>query len=181
MGRIAIIAAVAENRVIGIDNVLPWRLPDDLKHFRRLTTGHHVLMGRKNYESIGGPLADRTNLVLTRNSGYSAPGCRVVTSIEQALEIARDDPETFVIGGADVYAQTLDRADRMYLTLVHAVVEGDTLFPAFEANQWAELERDDHDADARHAHAYSLVTLERTTRHRSGELARCKILPEVEK
>lgn len=165
MGHVAIIAAVADNRVIGINNALPWRLPDDLKHFRRLTTGHHVLMGRKNYESIGRPLPNRINLVLTRNPGYSAPGCRVVTSIEQALAIARDDPQVFVIGGADVYAQTLDRADSMYLTRVHAAVPGDTLFPAFEADQWIELERRNHVADARHIHAYSFVALKRVVRH----------------
>ena len=103
---ISVIAALAENRVIGVNNTLPWRLPNDLKHFRRLTTGHAIILGRKNYESIGKPLPERTNIVITRNRDYAAPGCRIAHSLDAAFAIA-DDPEIFVIGGAEIYRAAL--------------------------------------------------------------------------
>lgn len=159
--RISLIAALAENGIIGKDNALPWRLPADLKHFRRITTGHPVIMGRRNYESIGRPLPERRNIVMTRRPGYSAPGCTVVASLEAALAAARGAPETFVIGGAEIYAQTLCLAERLYLTLVHARVAGDTVFPALDWTEWRETSRERHEADARHSYAYSFVTLER--------------------
>jgi dihydrofolate reductase len=162
MGRISIIAAIAENGVIGVRNRLPWHLPDDLKNFRRLTSGHHILMGRRNYESIGRPLPDRTNLVLSHDAAYSAPGCRVVTSLDRALETAGADPEIFIIGGATLYAQTLACVQRLYLTRVHARVEGDTSFPVYDERNWIEIDRRDHEADARHAYAFSFITLDRT-------------------
>lgn len=161
MGRISIIAAIAENGVIGVCNRLPWHLPDDLKHFRRLTTGHHILMGRRNYESIGRPLPDRINLVLSHNAAFPAPGCRVVTTLDRALEVSRTDSEIFIIGGAALYAQTLERAQRMYLTHVHARVEGNTSFPIYDEKNWIEIDRRHHEADARHAYAFSFVTLDR--------------------
>ena len=160
-GRLSLIAALAENRVIGRDNALPWRLPADLKRFRRLTTGHAVVLGRKNYESIGRPLPDRRNIIVTRNRAYAAPGCDVVHSLEAALQLAANDSEIFIIGGAELYQQTLSRADRLYLTLVHATVAGDTFFPAFHAGDWREVERERHAADAQHAYAFSFVTYER--------------------
>ena len=158
---LSIIAALADNRVIGINNTLPWRLPADLKHFRNLTTGHPVIMGRRNYESIGRPLPERDNIVLTRDNGYAAPGCKVVHTLEAALDAAHGAPHAFIIGGAEIYAQTMERVRRMYLTYVHATVEGDTFFPAFRADDWREIARERHEPDERHAYAYSFVTLER--------------------
>lgn len=159
--RVSIIAAMAENRVIGRDNALPWHLPEDLKRFKRLTMGHAVIMGRRNYESIGHPLPGRKNIVVTHRKGYQAPGCVVVHSLDEALLAAGDDPEVFVIGGAELYAQWLPRAQRLYLTLVHAVVPGDTYFPEFDWSEWQEIAREWHAADSRHAYAYSFVVLDR--------------------
>jgi dihydrofolate reductase len=159
--RIALIAAMAENRVIGRENRLPWRLSADLRRFKALTMGKPVIMGRSTYESIGKPLPGRDNIVLTRDPQYRAPGCRVVHSLEQALEAAAGHVEVMVIGGADLYRQTLDRAERLYLTLVKAAVDGDTLFPAMEAREWRELERESHFADDQNQYDYDFVTLER--------------------
>lgn len=161
---ISIIAAMAENRVIGVDNTLPWRLPADLGHFRRLTTGHHVIMGRRNYESIGKPLPERTNIVVTRNRDYRAPGCVVVHSLEEALKRAQADAEIFVIGGAEIYQQALARADRLYLTLVHADVAGDTYFPDFAPDRWKEISRERHEADAKNPYPYSFLIYDRRAR-----------------
>lgn len=152
---------MAENRVIGVNNALPWRLPEDLKYFRRLTTGHHVIMGRRNYESIGKPLPERTNIVVTHNPDYAAPGCHVVHSIIDALQLAKDDTEVFIIGGAQLYRQTLDRADRMYLTLIHADITGDVLFPEFNWNEWKDVARCRHEPDDRHPYSYSFITLDK--------------------
>jgi dihydrofolate reductase len=154
---------MAENRVIGVNNTLPWRLPADLRHFRQLTTGHHVIMGRRNYESIGRPLPDRTNIVVTRNRDYRAPGCEVRHSLEEALRDASGDPEVFVIGGAEIYRQALDKADRIYLTLVHADVPGDTFFPEFDARDWNEISCARHEADEKNPYACSFVTYDRKT------------------
>lgn len=161
MARVSVIAALAENRVIGANNALPWRLPEDLKRFRRLTTGHPIIMGRKNYQSIGRVLPDRLNIVVTRNRSFHAPGCVVVHTLPQAFAAAGDSGEIFVIGGADIYAQSLARTDRMYLTWVHAHVPGDAWFPPFAAEEWIEIEREPHPADSAHVYAFSFVTLER--------------------
>lgn len=152
---------MAENRVIGVDNTLPWRLPADLKHFRRLTSGHPVIMGRRNFESIGKPLPERDNIVVTRNPDYRAPGCVVTHSLEEALTAAQNDAEIFIIGGADIYRQALSRADRLYLTLVHADVPGDTYFPEFDPAQWHETRRERHAADEKNAYAYTFLTYDR--------------------
>lgn len=159
--RVSLIAALAENRVIGRNNTLPWRLPADLKRFRKLTTGHPVILGRKNYESIGRPLPERTNIVVTRDRDYRAPGCVVVDSLDAAYTAAGNVDEIFIIGGAELYAQTLARADRLYLTLVHAAVPGDTYFPKFDLGDWIETARERHEPDASHVYAYSFVTYER--------------------
>jgi dihydrofolate reductase len=153
--------AMAENGVIGRDNALPWRLSRDLKHFRRLTMGHPIIMGRKNFESIGRPLPGRTNIVVTRARDFAAPGCVITHSVNDALAAAAADPEPFVIGGAELYAQTLAQARRLYLTIVHAEVAGDVYFPTLQWNEWRELARERHEADAEHAFAHSFVTLER--------------------
>ncbi len=158
---ISIIAAMAENRVIGVNNRLPWRLPADLKHFRKVTTGHHVIMGRKNYESIGKPLPDRKNIVVTHRPDYVAPGCLVVHSLDDALQAAQSDPEAFIIGGAEIYRQSFALTQRLYLTLIHTVIPGDTYFPPFDARDWHEVARERFEADAMNPHAFSFVVLER--------------------
>ncbi len=159
---ISIIAAMAENRVIGHGNALPWHLPADLRHFKQITTGHAVIMGRRNYESIGRPLPGRRNIVVTSNREYLALGCEVVHSIEAALDLPGPDAgEIFVIGGAEIYRQCLPRAERLYLTLVHASVAGDTYFPNFEAAEWIEVARERHDADAKNPFSYTFLTFSR--------------------
>lgn len=159
--RLSIIAAMAANRVIGRDNRLPWHLPADLKHFRQLTIGKPVLMGRKTWESLGRPLPERTNIVVTRAADYAAPGCVVVHSLEAALRAAAHHPEVMVIGGAELYRQALPQARRIYLTEVHAGFEGDAYFPELEQGAWSEVERVDHEPDDKNTHAYSFVVLER--------------------
>ena len=163
MTRIALIAAMAENGVIGRENRLPWRLPADLRRFKSVTMGKPVIMGRKTYESIGKPLPGRSNIVVTRDPDYRAPGCQVVHSLEQALEAGAGHAEVMVIGGAKLYRQALGRAQRMYLTLVRAEVEGDTLFPDIEPQQWRELERESHRADEKNQYDYDFVILQRVS------------------
>lgn len=139
--RISIIAAMAKNRVIGIDNTLPWRLPEDLKHFKDLTLGHHILMGRKTYESLGRPLPGRTSVVITRSQDLQAPGCLVANSIAEAVTACDQDNEIFFIGGENLYRQALAIADRIYLTEIKADFSGDAWFPEFDIESWRETER----------------------------------------
>lgn len=157
---ISLVVAMDRNRVIGRDNGLPWRLPNDLRHFKRLTVGKIVLMGRKTWESLGRPLPDRENWILTRDADYLASGASVFRSLNDALQIA-DDRELMVIGGSELFAQTLPLARRIHLTEVHSEVAGDTWFPQFDRTAWREVAREDHLADEKHAYAYSFVTLER--------------------
>lgn len=158
------IVAIGRNRVIGAGNSLPWRLPDDLAHFKRLTLGKPVLMGRKTWESLGRPLPGRDNLVITRNPGYHAAGARVFASLDTALAACSDAPEIMLIGGAELYAQTLPICDRLYLTEVDAAPDGDAFFPALDPADWRETAAEPHPADARHAHAFTWRTLERVRR-----------------
>jgi dihydrofolate reductase len=157
--RISLIAAIAENGVIGINNALPWHLPTDLKRFRTLTSGHHVIMGRRTCESLGRPLPGRINLVVSRNLNFHAEGLIIVRSVEAALSVALKYEEVFVVGGASLYGQVLPRADHIYLTVVHAEFTGDTHFPDFNRDEWRELERVEHAPDPRHVCAYSFLTL----------------------
>ena len=163
--RITLVAAVAENGVIGRDGALPWRLSADLRRFREITTGHHVVMGRRTWESIGRPLPNRTNVVLSRDPFFRPDDEAVVVepSIEDAIARARGAGETelFVIGGAEVYALALPLADRIRLTRVAARVDGDVRFPALDARDWAESPPEHHAADDRNEHAFAFVTLER--------------------
>ena len=153
---------MAENRVIGINNTLPWRLPADLKHFRNTTTGHAILMGRKTYESFGKPLPNRTHVIITSEKNYPAPpGGIVVNSVQAALKAVEDNDEIFIVGGASLYSQTLPYAHRLYLTLIHATVKGDAYFPEFDLGQWRERARENHEADLNNSFAYSFVTLDR--------------------
>lgn len=140
--RISLISALAQNRTIGIDNTLPWRLPEDLRHFKALTLGHHILMGRKTYESIGKPLPGRTTVIITRGD-YAAPaGVKIAHSLQEAIAICGADEEIFFVGGAQLYAQALPLADRLYLTEIQAEVEGDAWFPDYDRAQWREVSRD---------------------------------------
>lgn len=159
------IVAMSENRVIGDDNHLPWYLPADLKHFKAITTGHPILMGRKTYESIGRPLPNRTNIVMTRNTSFQAPGCMVVTSIDKALEHANHigGNEIFVIGGAEIYKQLLPNITRLYLTVVHATLDGDAFFPELNFAEWNEIAKETHTADEANEYDYSFITLEKIT------------------
>ena len=144
-------------RVIGAKGGIPWRLPDDLRRLRRLTTGSTVVMGRKTYESIGKPLRDRRTVIVTRQRDYSPEGCQVVGSLDEALA-----GDVWVLGGGEIYAQALPRADRMELTFVHTEVpDGDTWFPEWDEHEWKEVGREHHPADERHAHAFDYVTFER--------------------
>jgi dihydrofolate reductase len=155
-----LIVALGRNRVIGRGGALPWRLPNDLQHFKRLTLGCAVLMGRKTWESLGRPLPQRDNWVLTRDPAFAPEGARVFHSLQDAL--ASPAPNgLMVIGGADLYAQTLPLARRLYLTEVDAAPEGDAHFPAYDPRQWREVAREAHPADEHHAHAYTFITLER--------------------
>jgi len=159
--KISIIVAMEANGVIGQDNELPWHLPADLKHFKQTTMGKPILMGRKTWESIGRPLPGRTNIVITRDSTYSAAGCVVVNSIEAALTAAGEQDEVMVIGGAELYRQVLPSADTIYLTRIHEHFEGDTRFPEIRDTEWHQLERIDHEADEKNPHDYSFIRLER--------------------
>ncbi|HEY4750855.1 MAG TPA: dihydrofolate reductase [Steroidobacteraceae bacterium] len=160
---VSLIVAMAQNGVIGRDNALPWRLPEDLKRFKAFTLGKTILMGRKTYESIGRPLPGRANLVLTRDRNWIAAGVIVVHSVEQALTQAGPGKELVAIGGAEIYRLVLPFARRIYLTHVHADVPGDTFFPDFDSTQWADVECRMHPADEQHAFPLTFVTLERRT------------------
>jgi dihydrofolate reductase len=159
--RLVLVAAVARNGVIGADGALPWRLPADLQHFKALTLGKPILMGRRTWESLGRALPGRRNLVVTRQPGYAAPGAEVFPTPADALAACAGVPEVMVIGGGELYAQLLPRADVLELTEVAAEVPGDARFPAFDRACWREVSRTAHPADERHAHAYDFVRLER--------------------
>ncbi|MBL0590895.1 MULTISPECIES: type 3 dihydrofolate reductase [Aeromonas] len=158
--KISMIAAMAHDRVIGKDNQMPWHLPADLAHFKRLTLGKPVLMGRKTFESIGRPLPGRRNLVISRNPGYQAEGIEVVGSVEAALALLAGSSveELMVIGGGHLYAEMLPSADCLYLTRIDLAVEGDTRFPAFDDGQWQRVDCESHPADEKNPHPYSFET-----------------------
>lgn len=158
---ISIVVAMDRNRLIGRGNALPWRLPADLAHFKAVTMGRPVIMGRRTYESIGRPLPGRHNIVITRNADLAAPGCTVVPDVEAALAAAGEVPEVMLIGGAQLYAELLPRVGRIYLTRIDAAFEGDAWFPALADGEWRELERSDHAADERNPYSYSFLVLER--------------------
>jgi len=159
--KISLIAAMAQNRVIGKNNQLPWHMPKDLQHFKALTRGKPVIMGRKTFESIGHPLPKRLNIVISRHADYHAPGCQVVHSLTEALDAASPAEEVMIIGGAEIYQQALARADRMYLTYIHQKIEGDSFFPEWEKGSWHETSRIEHSADQHNCYPFTFVTLER--------------------
>ena len=165
--KLALIVAVAQNRVIGRDNKLPWYLPNDLKYFKQTTLGKPVIMGRKTYESIGKPLPGRTNIVITRQTDYQPEGVKVVSSVEDAIKVAESvclidgQEEAMVMGGAEIYGLTLPHCERLYLTEVHAEVEGDAWFPEYDKREWAEVTREDFKAEGPNPFDYSFVVYER--------------------
>jgi len=159
--RIALVAAVATNGVIGRGGALPWHLPDDLQHFKAITIGKPILMGRRTFASIGRALPGRRNLVLTHAERAPVNGVEVVRSLDHAVELCKGAAELCVIGGAEIYRLALPRADRLYLTRVHADAEGDVFFPELDLSAWREVERGEHAPDARHEYAMSFITLDR--------------------
>jgi dihydrofolate reductase len=156
---VSVIAAMARNRVIGINNTLPWRLPEDLKHFKALTMGHHIIMGRKTYDSIGRPLPGRTTVIVTRDPHYRMEGCLVAHSPEAAIASCGDDAEIFFVGGAELYRQVLPLADRLYITEIQGDYVGDARFPEFDQTVWREASRERHVSQA--GLGYDFVTYQR--------------------
>ena len=142
--RIYLLAAVAANGIIGANGQLPWRLPEDLKHFKRLTIGHPIIMGRRTWESLKGPLPGRENIVVTRNKAYEAPGAAVATSLEAALALCADEPIVFVIGGSQLFAESLPIAAGLVMTEIYRDFEGDTWFPEYDRSRWKESQRERH-------------------------------------
>ena len=158
---LSIIVAAAENNVIGRENGLVWRLSADLKRFKALTTGHTILMGRKTYESVGKALPNRRNIVISRNPVYKAEGCEVVRGVEEALELTKGEDEVFVTGGGTIYKELWDKADRLYLTVVHQECEGDTVIPPVDPKKWKEVLREEHQADEKNECDYTFINYER--------------------
>jgi dihydrofolate reductase len=144
MKALSLIVAIAKNNVIGINNTLPWHLPEDLKRFRALTTGHHIIMGRKTYESLGRLLPGRTTVIVTRNKHYKLEGALIAHSLEDALVLCQNDDEAFVIGGAELYQAGLKLADKLYVTEVDLTVDGDAFFPVVDLKYWQETSRETH-------------------------------------
>jgi dihydrofolate reductase len=161
---LSIIVILSTNNVIGRDNELPWYMPADLKRFKSLTMGHHLLMGRKTFNEIGKPLPGRINVVITRDPGFAAEGIAIARSIDEAISKAEaaGDREIFLAGGGEIFRQTIHRANRMYVTRIHAEVEGDTFFPEFDdVNEWRLIDAEHFESDAKNAYPYSFLTYER--------------------
>ena len=160
---LSIIVAVSENGIIGLDNQLIWRLPDDLKRFKKLTLGHPMIMGRKTFESIGKPLPGRQSIIVTRDEDFSFEGTIVVHSVQEAIEVAKkiETEEAFIIGGGDIYRQVQGNCDRLYITEVHTQTQGDTFFQIEKPELWQEIERTHHDTDENHAFSFDFVNLSR--------------------
>ncbi len=155
---ITIIAAIGKNNELGKDNALIWHLPNDLKRFKKVTAGHHVIMGRKTYESLGRPLPNRTNIVITRNTAYQADGCVIVHSLKEALKAAAEDENPYILGGAEIYKQAMVLADYLDLTHVDATLDADAFFPPIDKKMWEEVAREEHQKDDKHQYNYSFVT-----------------------
>ncbi|HNP48965.1 MAG TPA: dihydrofolate reductase [Bacteroidia bacterium] len=158
---LSIIVALSENNVVGVNNQLPWKLSADLKRVKGLTMGHHIIMGRKTYESIGRPLPGRVNVVISGNPEYKAEGCKIVASLSEALDLAMNDSEVFIFGGGVVFREALSKVNKIYMTKVHHVLDGDTHFPLLNPKEWKETERMEFKADEKNEYDYSFITLER--------------------
>lgn len=160
---ITAIVAMSENRAIGNNNQLPWHLPADLRHFKQITLGKPILMGRKTFQSIGRSLPGRTNIILTQDKNFTAENCIIVHSIESALSTVKNQPELCVIGGAELFRQMLPFTQRIYLTIIHHDFSADTFFPELNKNEWKEIERVDHFSDEKNIYPYSFLILERVS------------------
>ena len=162
---ISLIVAVAKNNIIGNNNQLVWHLPADLKHFKNLTMGHHVIMGRKTFDSIGKPLPGRAFIIITNNKNFKAEGCAVVHSLNEALLCAQNNKETevFIIGGAEIFNLAMDKITTIYLTKIHQDFEGDTIFQSINKKHWQEVARQDFEPDEKNKYHYSFYKLEKTT------------------
>jgi dihydrofolate reductase len=160
--RISIVAALARNRAIGRDNTMPWRLPEDLKRFKRLTLGHAVIMGRKTFESIGSPLSGRNNIVLTRSRDWAPSGCVVAHTLESAIAAIDESQDAFVIGGAQIYALAMPLARRLYMTEIERDFDGDAFFPEFDRSHWREISRERHASGGPEGFDYAFVEYERS-------------------
>lgn len=158
---LSIVVALTENNVIGTANSLPWRMSDDLKRVKALTMGHHLIMGRKTYESIGRPLPGRTTVIITRQSDYQAEGCLVVSSLKDAIEVAKNDTEAFVFGGGEIFKEALPLTDRLYLTRLHTTIKGDTHFPEINFSEWNVLDQKEFKADEKNQFDCTVMVLER--------------------
>jgi len=159
--KITLIVAAAENNAIGKGNRMPWHLPNDFKYFKEKTLNHSVVMGRKTFESIGKPLPERRNIVMTKNTNYLHEEVDVVNNIDELLLYCRDEREIFIIGGAEIYKQTLPLAHKVLLTRVHTTVDGDAFFPELPANEWKLISAEKHEKDDRHAFDYTFEVYER--------------------
>ena len=159
--KISLIAAMGRNRVIGKDNALPWRMPADVKHFRDLTRGKPVIMGRKTFESIGHALPDRTNIIMTRDAAYSAEGCVIAHTLADALAAAGAAPEIMILDGGEIYKEFLARANIMYLTIIDTNFDGDARFPEWSQDAWRETSREEYAVDASNPYPYTFLTLEK--------------------
>src|ERR1700744_4386005 len=155
---VSIIVAIGENNAIGKNNQLLWHLPADLKHFKNKTAGHTIIMGRKTFDSLGKPLPNRRNIVVTRQD-ITIPGCEVVKSIDEAIALCKGEDEVFIGGGAEIYRQAMEKTDRIYLTIVHRSFEADTFFPEIDYREWKETSHEDHQADEKNNIPYSFITL----------------------
>lgn len=156
---VSIVVAIAENNAIGKNNQLLWHLPTDLKHFKQITSGHTIIMGRKTFDSIGKPLPNRRNIVITRSADMEIPGTEVVNSVDQALALCATEEEVFIVGGAEIYKIAMDKTDKIYLTRVHARYEADAYFPEIDQNKWKEVDVDPHQPDEKNSLAYTFSTL----------------------
>lgn len=159
----SIIAAVAQNNVIGKDNDLVWHMPADLKYFKQTTAGHYIIMGRKTFESFGKPLKHRTHIIVTRNKEYTYPGCYIVHNLDDAFKIAAENnqQEVFILGGAEIYRQSIGRSDRLYITEIKETFDGDTFFPEINKNEWREVDRSEFEPDEKNKYPYAFVRYER--------------------
>lgn len=158
---ITLIAAAGENNALGKDNELVWHLPDDFKRFKKLTTGHHIIMGRKTFETFPKPLPNRVHVVITRQEDYSAEGAIVVHSLKEALAQVQNDPQPFVIGGGEIYQLALDMADRIELTRVHGSFDADAFFPELDLNNWNLISSERHEKDEKHQYSFTYLTYDR--------------------
>ncbi|MEQ1775503.1 MAG: dihydrofolate reductase [Burkholderiales bacterium] len=159
--RLSIIVAMAENRVIGANGAIPWKLPNELQLFKRITMGHHIIMGRKTWESIGRLLPGRTTVIITRRKDYLVSGAIIANSLANAIEKCAGDDEIFVVGGGELYREALPKTDRLYLTVVDTEPAGDTHMPALNMSEWREINSETHAPDEKHAHAYRFNVYER--------------------